>query len=104
MISMIQSKAIHDSMATAVQSQYKITEVSEKQVSTFQDLISAQINETNNLQYQSDMTLQGFLTGETDNLHDVMIAQEEAKIALEFLTKTRNSVVEMYQEIKNLQI
>lgn len=101
---MIQSKAIHDSMATAVQSQYKITEVSEKQVSTFQDLISAQINETNNLQYQSDMTLQGFLTGETDNLHDVMIAQEEAKIALEFLTKTRNSVVEMYQEIKNLQI
>ena len=50
------------------------------------------------------MALQGFLTGETENLHDVMIAQEEAKIALEFLTKTRNSIVEMYQEIKNLQI
>lgn len=104
MISMVQAKAIHDNMSTQFQSQIKINETNQENAVKFKNLLMTQIEETNNLQYAADMELQGLLTGETENLHDVMIAMEESQIALEFLTQTRNRIVDAYQEIKNLQI
>ena len=104
MIESVGAKAIHDALTNQVQSQFKMGKMEEANIQAFQGLLSSQIQEVNELQYQSDLEVQKFLTGDTENLHDVMISMEEAKIGLELLTQTRNKLVEGYQEIKSMQI
>jgi flagellar hook-basal body complex protein FliE len=43
-------------------------------------------------------------TGEIDNIHDVTIAAEKAKIALELTVTIRDKAVEAYQEMMRMQI
>ncbi|AGK55371.1 flagellar hook-basal body complex protein FliE [Bacillus sp. 1NLA3E] len=42
-------------------------------------------------------------TGEIDNIHDVTIASEKAKLALELTVTTRDKAVEAYQDIMRMQ-
>ncbi|WP_042355959.1 flagellar hook-basal body complex protein FliE [Bacillus rubiinfantis] len=42
--------------------------------------------------------------GEVDNLHDVMIASQKAKVALELTVAVRDKAVEAYQEMMRMQI
>ena len=41
--------------------------------------------------------------GEIDNVHDVTIASQKAKLALELTTTIRDKAVESYQEIMRMQ-
>lgn len=96
---------VHQMMVNQIQSQQKIgTQQVTETEQNFGDFFIKQINETNQLQYQADQELQSLMIGESDNLHDVMVAMEEAKIALEMTTQVRNKIVDAYQEIKNIQI
>lgn len=96
---------IHQMMVNQIQSQQKIgTQQVTETEQNFGDFFIKQINETNQLQNQADQELQSLMIGESDNLHDVMVAMEEAKIALEMTTQVRNKIVDAYQEIKNIQI
>ena len=45
-----------------------------------------------------------FATGESDNLHELMITLEEAKIALSLAVEVRNKILDAYQEILRMQI
>ncbi|MCM3569593.1 flagellar hook-basal body complex protein FliE [Neobacillus mesonae] len=42
--------------------------------------------------------------GEIDNIHDVMIASQKAKTALELTVTVRDKAVEAYQEMMRMQI
>ncbi|MBL4952948.1 flagellar hook-basal body complex protein FliE [Neobacillus sp. OS1-32] len=42
--------------------------------------------------------------GEIDNVHDVMIASQKAKLALELTVTVRDKAVEAYQEMMRMQI
>lgn len=96
---------IHQMMVNQIQGQQKIGNQQINETNqNFGDLFIKQINETNQLQNQADQELQSLMIGESDNLHDVMVAMEEAKIALEMTTQVRNKIVDAYQEIKNIQI
>ncbi len=44
------------------------------------------------------------LTGETTNLHQAMIASQEANISFTFMVEMRNKLVESYQELMRSQI
>ncbi len=43
-------------------------------------------------------------TGQIDNIHDVMIASQKAKLALELTVTMRDKAVEAYQDIMRMQI
>jgi flagellar hook-basal body complex protein FliE len=43
-------------------------------------------------------------TGETDNLHQAMIAMQEASVAFTLMVEVRNKLVEGYQEIMRMQV
>lgn len=99
--------AMHQLMTAQMQSQQTLGKQATLQVDKnvkFSDLFIQQINETNQLQHQADLELQIFMMGESENIHDVMIAMEEATIALELTTQVRNKLVDAYQELKNMQI
>lgn len=50
----------------------------------------------------SDLTTK-LAAGEITNVHDVTIASEKAKLALELTTTLRDKAVESYQEIMRMQ-
>lgn len=42
--------------------------------------------------------------GKAENVHDVMIAMERAKVSFDMMVQIRNRVVETYQEISRMPI
>lgn len=43
-------------------------------------------------------------TGQVQNLHEVMIHLEEAKLSFQLLAQVRNRVLEAYQEVMRMQV
>ncbi len=44
-----------------------------------------------------------YAMGQSDNTHDLMIAQSKANMSLQYTLAVRNAVVDAYKEIMNLQ-
>ena len=53
---------------------------------------------------QADAGLQQLATGQVENLHQVMIALEEARLGLQLAVQVRNRLLEAYQEILRMQV
>ena len=84
-----------------------ITNVSDKDsgdFSTILDSMMSSIDETNTLQNQAEAAEISFALGESDNTHDLLIAQTKANVALQYTVAVRDKIVESYREIMNMQI
>lgn len=55
-------------------------------------------------QAEADLAVEQLQTGESRNLHEVMIAMEKADISLKLAVQMRNKVLEAYQEIMRMQV
>ena len=53
---------------------------------------------------QSEQATERLITGEAENLHQVMIALEKAKLSFDLMVQIRNKALESYQEILRMQI
>lgn len=62
------------------------------------------VEETNTLQNKADAEQVKFALGLSDNTHDMMIAAQKAKIALQYTNAIRTNVIQAYQTIMNMQI
>ena len=71
---------------------------------SFGEVLKEAVNNTNDLQIKADQTINDYVAGNHDNLHEVMITAEEAKLSLQLLLQVRNKIVEAYQEIARMQI
>ncbi len=71
---------------------------------TFLNASSKMYDETNSLQQDVAQKQLDFATGKTDNILDVMLAQEKATTALTFTVQVTNKVIEAYKEIMSIQI
>ncbi|NLJ85987.1 MAG: flagellar hook-basal body complex protein FliE [Firmicutes bacterium] len=57
------------------------------------------------LQKESDVITEAFVIGDpTVEVHDVVVAAEKARLALDLTVSIRNKLVEAYQEIMRMQI
>jgi len=70
----------------------------------FQQVLAQAIDQTVQLQQAAKDETTKFLTGETDDLHKVMIAGEKAGLAFQLTLQVRNKMVEAYQEVMRMQI
>ncbi|MCB1120589.1 MAG: flagellar hook-basal body complex protein FliE [Verrucomicrobiae bacterium] len=52
----------------------------------------------------ADATRTAFLAGESGNLHQTMIASQEASLSFSLMVEMRNKVLEAYQELMRIQI
>lgn len=96
---------IHQAMTEQVRSTQSLTIPSkEAQVSQFKGMLANQIEQTNALQHLADLEAEKFMTGESENIHDVLIAMEEASLALDLTVQVRNKMVDWYQEFKNMPL
>jgi len=70
----------------------------------FQQQLDEMITETDNKIRIADQAAADFHTGKAKNLHEVMIAMEEANISTRFVVQVRNKMIEAYQEIMRMQL
>ena len=62
------------------------------------------LNQVNDLQNTSDGLTRQLAVGDSRSLHAVMIASEEAGLALSTALTLRNKAVEAYQEVMKMQV
>lgn len=55
-------------------------------------------------QAEADLAVEQLQTGESRNLHEIMIAMEKADISLKLAVQMRNKVLEAYQEVMRMQV
>jgi flagellar hook-basal body complex protein FliE len=76
----------------------------DKTQNTFANVLQGYLeNVDSTVKQASDLTTKA-ATGQIDNIHDVTIASEKAKLALELTVSIRDKAVEAYQEIMRMQI
>jgi flagellar hook-basal body complex protein FliE len=71
---------------------------------SFGDYLKDAVSKANDLGLQSEKLADEFAAGNTDNIHEVMIAAEKADIALQFIMQVRNKILDAYSEIMRMQI
>lgn len=74
---------------------------------TFSDVLSAMMNsidETNDLQNSAEQETIRFALGESENSHDLVIAQSKALTAVQYTVAVRDKVIDAYKEIMQMQI
>lgn len=74
------------------------------EASSFTEMLRESIGKVNQLQLESGQLTSDFALGKTDNIHEVTIAAEKAKIALNLTTAVQNKVIDAYKEIMRMQI
>lgn len=70
---------------------------------SFEEILSNTLKEINDLQIKADFLVEEMVLGNDVDIHQVMLATEQAKLALELTVQVRNKLVEAYQEIARMQ-
>ena len=84
-----------------------VTGSSEVKAGDFSSILDSMIHavdETNDLQNYAEQAEIEFALGESDNTHDLLIAQTKATVALQYTVAVRDKLIEAYKEIMNMQI
>jgi len=70
----------------------------------FKDMLTNAIAEADNLYAVSQNDTQALLSGEVDDLAQVMINSTKSEMALNMVVQVRNRVVDAYNEIMRMQL
>ena len=76
----------------------------DQNIKSFSSLFKQSIDEVNNLQLESDQITEDFALGKIDNIHEVTIAAEKARTALNLTVAIQNKVMDAYNELMRMQI
>lgn len=70
---------------------------------SFQNVLGDLVREVNGLQQDADRSIEGLITGETTNIHDVTSRMTEAGIAFDLMMEVRNKLLDAYQQVMRIQ-
>jgi len=70
----------------------------------FGDVLKKCIDDTNDKIVKSDSVATSFIKGEDVNIDEVMIKNQEASLNLQFLTQTRDKLLEGYNQLSKMQL
>ena len=70
----------------------------------FQDVFSNAVRSVEAFGQNASASVDRFLSGEGEELHDTVLAANRAELSFEMFLQTRNKVVGAYQEIMKMQM
>jgi len=76
----------------------------EKPGGAFGDVLKDAISTVNDLQKQSDQSIQNLISGENKDIHSTLIAVQKADLSFQTMMQVRNKIVAAYQEIMRMQV
>ena len=71
-------------------------------ISDFKEILTKSVNEVNQLTAESNRNVEQMLLGKMD-IHQAMIAMEEAGISFRLLHQVRNKIITAYEEVMRMQ-
>lgn len=71
---------------------------------SFGQYLKSALDSANEAMVKADEETLKLITGESEDLHQALIAAEEARIQMELVMQVRNKLLESYQEISRMQI
>ena len=71
---------------------------------SFGNMISNVIKDVDELHKTAEQTTEKLITGELEDVHQVVVAMEEAQISFRLLMEVRNKLVTAYQEVMKTQV
>ncbi|GAB6273903.1 MAG: hypothetical protein STSR0004_07660 [Peptococcaceae bacterium] len=71
---------------------------------SFSQVLVQQLDKVNAAQVKADEITKQFLAGNIQDIHQVMIAAQEAKITLQLAVEIRNKLIEAYHEISRMPV
>ena len=77
--------------------------ISHDPISDFKKILNKSVRETNDLFAQADQATQAMTFGQKD-VHQAMIALEQANLAFQLMIQVRNKMISAYQEIMAMQV
>lgn len=73
------------------------------QEGNFGEVLKGFVDQVDEAQKGFDQAIESVERGDTDNLHQLMIAQNQAQLTLRMAAEVRNKVVEAYREVMRTQ-
>lgn len=77
---------------------------SEEKSVSFGKILGDLVQQVNAMDKSTGQSIEKLIAGEADNIHQVMIAAEEASLTFSLMMEIRNKLIEAYQEIMRMQI
>ena len=71
---------------------------------SFSEILKSAVDEVVASQQRADSLINDFATGGDVDVHEVVIAAEEANLTLSLAIQVRNKALEAYQEIQRIQV
>ena len=71
---------------------------------SFKDMLSNAIESADDANTVSQNDTQALLSGQVDDVAQVMIDQQKANLSLDMVVQVRNKVVDAYNQIMNMQV
>lgn len=68
----------------------------------FENVVERFVTDTNAQQVSADQSVQRLATGESDSVHETMLALAKADLSLRVFMEVRNKVIEAYQEVMRM--
>ena len=76
----------------------------QSQAGDFSKWFATEVQSLNDQILTSEANLEKLATGEMNNLHEVMMSLEKAKLSFELALQVRNKLLEGYQEVMRMQV
>lgn len=70
----------------------------------FGNTLATMIESVNQQQINSEKAIESFVAGDGVEIHEVMIAGEQAKTSLQLLMEIRNKTIDMYKELTKMPL
>jgi flagellar hook-basal body complex protein FliE len=71
---------------------------------TFGEFLQDSIGKVNNLQHDANVAMEKLASGESQNLHETLLAVEKADMSFRTMNQVRTKVLDAYREIMKMQI
>lgn len=69
---------------------------------SFADSVSKALGDVNDLQVKKNDMIEAFASGETENVHELMISLQKAGVAMKMTTAVRGKVMDAYRELSKM--
>jgi len=88
---------------TAVRRATQVAPKAERVERSFADTFETSLRTVNDLQTAKTSAVESFTSGETQNVHELMISLQKAGLAMNLTSAVRNKVLEAYRELSRMQ-
>ncbi|MCB2198262.1 flagellar hook-basal body complex protein FliE [bacterium] len=82
----------------------KAEDLQKNQGPSFGDTLKGLVGDVDNLQKTAEESTRRMLTGQIEDVHQVMVAMEEAQTSFQLMMEIRNKIVDAYKEVMRMQV